>query len=75
MNRGLPDLFARLQDVGAVSPLCQDDGVRVFPVQTATLRHVSRRLGWGELIQKGVGKKAKLNLKFKLFGRGLLNQF
>lgn len=65
----LSDLFVRLQDVGVVSPLRQDDGIHVFPVQTATLQHISRRLRWGEFILKEVGKKTKLKLKFKLFGR------
>ena len=38
------DLVVGLQDVGAVSPLGEDDGF-LFPVQTARLGGVSARLG------------------------------
>lgn len=47
------DLVVGILDVGAVSPLGQDDGLHVFPVQTATLRSVSRWLGRGEVVLEG----------------------
>lgn len=49
------DLVIRLQDEGAVSPLGQNDGLHILPVQTATLLRVSRRLRWGEFILRGGG--------------------
>lgn len=47
------DLVVGIWDVGAVSPLGQDDGLHVFPVQTATLWSVSRQLRGGEVVLVG----------------------
>lgn len=50
----MSDLVNGIVDVGAVSPLGQDDGIHVFPVQTATLWSVSRRFGGGEVVLERV---------------------
>lgn len=44
------DLFQRLLDEGAVSPLGQDDGLHVFPVQAAALGSVQMQLGRGVVV-------------------------
>lgn len=44
------DLFQRLLDEGAVSPLGQDDGLHVFPVQAAALGSVEMQLGRGVVV-------------------------
>lgn len=49
----ISDLVVGIWDVGAVSPLGQDDGLHVFPVQTATLWSVSRQLRRGEVVLVG----------------------
>lgn len=48
--RGSSDLFQRLLDEGAVSPLGQDDGLHVFPVQAAALGGVQMQLGRGVVV-------------------------
>ena len=46
-------LVVGLLDVGAVSPLGQDDGLQVLPVQTATLRSISWRLRRRQVVLEG----------------------
>ena len=46
-------LVVGVWDEGAVSPLGEDDGLHVFPVQAATLWRVSRRLRRGVVVLEG----------------------
>lgn len=43
-------LLCGLLEVGAVSPLGQDNGLHVFPVQAAGFGNVSWKLGWGDVV-------------------------
>lgn len=55
------DLVVRVLDVDAVSPLGEDDGLDVFPVQAATLQSVPRRLGRGVVVLEG-GESFGINI-------------
>lgn len=47
------DLVVGLLEVGAVSPLSQDDRLHLFSVQTVTFWSVSTRLGRGGDVLEG----------------------
>lgn len=55
------DLVVGVLDVGAVSPLGQDDGLHMFPVQTATLCTVSRWLRRGVVVLEGGNREIILH--------------
>lgn len=56
---GSSDLFQRLLDEGAVSPLGQDDGFHVLPVQAAALGGVQMQLGRGVVVLQEEGRRRR----------------